>query len=134
MKTKTQSLTLPELVSELGISLEIVNRSHVNNESDWQKNANCFRVKVSYQGRSFSLNYYQGKGIDRDPNATSVIHSLASDHNILSSCDTAKCFGECFGWDEDTYKVYNAMKRQSARYIKLIGDPVLIELIGSKEY
>jgi hypothetical protein len=62
------------------------------------------------------------------------VHCLASDRNILSSCDTLKCFAGCFGWNEDTANTYRAIKRQSARYNKLIGNTTTLELIGSKEY
>jgi hypothetical protein len=126
--------TLPELITELGITLKIRNRAHPSKVSEWQAKANCYRVTLSYQGRTYSLYYYQGQGIKRDPSVSDVVHCLASDLNILSGCDTLKCFGNCFGWDENTVDTYRAIKRQSARYSKLIGDPSTLELIGSKEY
>ena len=132
--TTTQEQTLPELVNELGITLEIRHRSHPNKVSEWQEKANCYRVTLRYQGRSYSLNYYQGRGIEREPGVVDVVHCLASDRNILSSCDTLKCFAGCFGWNEDTANTYRAIKRQSARYNKLIGNTTTLELIGSKEY
>ena len=126
--------TLPELINELGITLEIRHRAHPNKVSEWQAKANCYRVTLRYQGRSYSLYFYQGRGIKRDPNVSDIVHCLASDLNILSGCDTVQCFGDCFGWDENTLNTYRAIKRQSARYSKLIGDPSTLELIGSKEY
>jgi hypothetical protein len=126
--------TLPELINELGITLEIRHRTHPNKVSEWQAKANCYRVTLRYQGRTYSLYFYQGRGIKRDPSVSDVVHCLASDLNILSGCDTVKCFGDCFGWDSDTANIYRTIKRQSARYSKLIGDPSTLELIGSKEY
>lgn len=126
--------TLPDLLTELGITLEIRHRTHPNKVSEWQAKANCYRVTLRYQGRSYSLYFYQGRGIKRDPSVSDVVHCLASDLNILSGCDTVKCFGDCFGWDSDTANIYRTIKRQSARYSKLIGDPSTLELIGSKEY
>ena len=34
------------------------------------------------------------------------------------------------GWNSETANTYRAIKRQSARYSKLIGDPVTLQLIG----
>ena len=132
--TNTLEQDLPALLNELGITLKIRHRAHPNKVSEWQEKANCYRVTLSYQGRTYSLYYYQGTGITRDPSVSDVIHCLSSDLNLLSGCNTLKCFGECFGWDENTADTYRAIKRQSARYSKLIGDPVTLEAIASKEY
>ena len=130
----TDTKELPALLSELGVTLKIIHKAHPNKVTDWQAKANCYRVTLSYQGRSYSLYFYQGTGIDHDPRASDVIACLSSDLSILTSCDTLKCFGDCFGWSEDTADTYRAIKRQSARYSKLIGDPAIIELIGSIDY
>lgn len=130
----TDTKELPALLEELGVTLKIRHKAHPNKVTDWQAKANCYRVTLSYQGRSYSLYFYQGTGIDHDPRASDVIACLSSDLSILTSCDTLKCFGDCMGWDENTADTYRAIKRQSARYSKLIGDPATIELIGSIDY
>ena len=132
--TNTIEQDLPALLNELGITLKIRHRSHPNKVSEWQAKANCYRVTLSYQGRTYSLYYYQGTGIKREPSVSDVIACLSSDLSILSSCDTLKCFGDCLGWNEDTANTYRQLKRQGARYSKLIGDPVTLEAIASKEY
>jgi len=132
--TTTREQDLPALLNELGITLKIRHRSHPNKVSEWQAKANCYRVTLSYQGRTYSLYYYQGTGIKREPSVSDVIACLSSDLSILSSCDTLKCFGDCLGWNEDTANTYRQLKRQGARYSKLIGDPVTLEAIASKEY
>ena len=130
----TLEKTLPALLDELGVTLKIRHRAHPNHATDWQLKANCYRVTLNYQGRTYSLFYYQGTGIKSEPSASDVVACLASDLSILNSCDTLKCFGDCFGWDENTADTYRAIKRQSARYSKLIGDPTTLELIGSIDY
>jgi hypothetical protein len=121
---------LPALLNELGITLKIRHKAHPNHATAWQLKAKCYRVSLNYQGRTYSLYFYQGTGITREPMVSDVIACLSSDLSILTSCDTLKCFGECFGWDENTADTYRAIKRQSARYSKLIGDPATLELIG----
>ena len=128
--TKTQEQTLTDLVSELGITLKIRHRIHPNKVTEWQLKANCYRVTLSYQGRSYSLYYYQGTGIKQDPSVSDLVACLANDLTILTSCDSLKCFGECMGWNSETANTYRALNRQGARYSKLIGDPVTLQLIG----
>jgi hypothetical protein len=132
----TLEKTLPALLEDLGVTLKIRHRAHPIHATDWQIKANCYRVTLNYQGRTYSLYYYQGKGITRDPSVSDVIACLSSDLSILNSCDTLECFGDCLGWNKDTANTYRAIKRQSARYSKLIGDPVTLQLIGdlSNEY
>lgn len=130
----TNTKDLPTLLEELGVTLQIRHKAHPNKVTAWQAKANCYRVTLAYQGRVYSLNFYQGTGITRDPNVSDVIFCLSSDLSILESCDTLKCFGDCMGWDENTADTYRAIKRQSARYSKLIGDPATLGLIGSIDY
>jgi len=126
----TDTKELPALLSELGVTLRIRHKAHPNKVTAWQAKANCYRVTLSYQGRSYSLYFYQGTGITRDPSASDIIACLANDLSILKSCDTLKCFGDCMGWNSETADTYRAIKRQSHRYSKLIGDPVTLQLIG----
>lgn len=130
MSTDTAVKDLPALLEELGVTLKIRHKAHPNHATAWQLKMNSYRVTLSYQGRTYSLYFYQGTGITRDPSVSDIVACLASDLSILSGCDTLKCFGECFGYDENTASTYRAIKRQSARYSKLIGDPITLELIG----
>lgn len=121
---------LPALLNELGVTLKIRHRAHPNHATGWQLKANCYRVSLNYQRRTYSLYFYQGTGITREPMVSDVIACLSSDLSILTSCDTLKCFGECFGWNEDNANTYRAIKRQSARYSKLIGNAATLDVIG----
>ena len=126
----TDTKELPALLEELGITLKIRHKAHPNHATAWQLKMNAYRVTLSYQGRTYSLFFYQGAGITRDPSVSDIVACLASDLSILTSCDTLKCFGDCMGWSSETANTYRAIKRQSARYSKLIGDPVTLQLIG----
>ena len=130
MSIISEQTTLPDLLNELGVTMKIRHKAHPANVNEWQIKANCYRVTLNYQGRTYSLYFYQGQGVKRDPNVSDVVHCLASDLSILSSCDTLKCFGDCMGWNSETANTYRAIKRESARYSKLIGDPVTLQLIG----
>ena len=80
--------TLPALLDELGVTLKIRHRAHPNHATDWQLKANCYRVTLSYQGRTYSLYFYQGTGITREPSVSDVIACLSSDLSILNTSAT----------------------------------------------
>ena len=130
-ETQTQTETMPELLNELGISLKIIHRSHPVKVTEWQSKANAYRVKLSYEGRNYSLYYYAGRGIKSEPTASDVISCLSNDASVLDSCSNLKCFGDCMGWDSETAETYRAIKRQTARYRKLIGDANTLERIAT---
>ena len=123
----TKDRTLTDLISELGITLKIRHKAHPANASEWELKANCYRVTLSYDGRTYSLYYYQGKGIKQDPSVSDVIACLSNDFTILNSCETLKCFGDCMGWNSETNNTYRALKRQGARFSKFIGHPVTLQ-------
>jgi hypothetical protein len=127
----TETETMTELLNELGISLKIIHRSHPVKVTEWESKANAYRVKLSYEGRSYSLYYYQGRGIKSEPTASDIISCLSNDAGILESCSDLKCFGDCMGWNSETAETYRAIKRQTARYRKLIGDANTLERIAT---
>jgi hypothetical protein len=129
MSTETENMT--ELLNELGVTLKIVNTVHPVKVTEWQAQANCYRVKLSYKGRSYSLYYYAGRGIEGEPSVSDLIYCLSNDAGIVESCDDLQCFKACMGEDSDTANTYRAIKRQSARYRKLIGDPNTLERIAT---
>jgi hypothetical protein len=131
MSTQTQTETMPELLNELGISLKIIHRSHLVKVTEWQSKANAYRVKLSYKGRSYSLYYYAGKGIKSEPTASDLIYCLSNDASTLESCSDLKCFGDCMGWNSETAETYRAIKQQTARFHKLIGDANTLERIAT---
>jgi hypothetical protein len=127
----TETETMTELLNELGVNMRILGTTHPAKVTEWQAQANCYRVKLSYEGRGYSLYYYQGRGIKSEPTASDVIYCLSSDAGIIESCGDLECFKACMGEDSDTANTYRAIKRQSARYSKLIGDPNTLERIAT---
>jgi hypothetical protein len=121
---------LPALLNELGVTLKIRHREHPNHATEWQLGANCYRVTLSYEKRTYSLYFYQGRGNAQDPTVSDVVACLSLDLTILEGCDTLKCFGDCMGWNSETANTYRAIKRQGARYSKFIGHPVTLQRIA----
>ena len=60
-----------------------------------------------------------------------LIACLSNDASLLESCSDLNCFKACMGDDGDTANTYRAIKRQSARYSKLIGDANTLERIAT---
>jgi hypothetical protein len=130
MTTATETMT--ELLNELGVTMRITGRQcHPAKVTEWQAQANCYRVRLIYKGRYYSLYYYMGRGNKSEPTASDLIYCLSNDASILESCSDLECFKACMGSDSDTANTYRAIKRQTARYSKLIGDPKVLERIAT---
>ena len=134
MTTTTTEKTLPELVNELGIRLTSKRIDAPEKATEWQQKANAYRVTLTYQGRRMSFNYYQGTGIKEDPTLAGVVACLSSDLNILNSCDSFKCFVDCFGLDIHSHETYAQIKKQGARYERLIGNSDTLSTLLELEY
>ena len=130
MSTETQ--TMSELLNELGVTMLITGRDcHPAKVTEWQAQANCYRLRLIYEGRYYSLYYYTGRGNKSEPTASDLISCLSNDASILESCSDLECFKACLGEDSDTANTYRAIKRQTARYRKLIGDANTLERIAT---
>ena len=131
---ETNTKTLPQIVEELGISSTIQWQDTPQNAPEWAQTANAYRITLRYQKRRMAFNFYQGRGNKEDPTTADLVYCLASDLNILTSTPTLKEFGQEFGWDQNTAKTFRAIKEQSKRYQKLIGDASTLELLAGVEY
>ena len=132
MSTDTQTQTMDELLNELGVTMRILGTDcHPAKVTEWQAKANCYRVRLIYGKRYYSLYYYAGRGIESEPTASDLIACLSNDASILESCGDLKCFGDCLGWNSETANTYRAIKRQTARFHKLIGDANTLERIAT---
>lgn len=130
MSTDTENMS--DLLNELGVTMLITGWDcHPAKVRKWQAQANCYRVRLTYKMRNYSLYYYTGRGNKSEPTVSDLIVCLSNDASILETCSDLKCFGECMGWDSDTANTYRAIKRQSYRYSKLIGDANTLERIAT---
>jgi hypothetical protein len=88
----------------------------------WQQEANDWRVTLQYQGRRYSLDFWQGVGIKDAPTAQGVLECLLSD--TQSAYGSFNDFCSNMGYSEDSIKakrIYDACHRQDKRLKKLFG-------------
>jgi hypothetical protein len=123
--------TLQGLISGTGITASI-REDWNDNSPDWGHDKRHFRVRVRYQGRSMSLWYYQGLGNARDPRPVDVMECLLSDSSM--AYDSLDEYISEMGIeiksvaDFRTYeKQYKQLISQNKRFMRLIGNPDLIE-------
>jgi len=124
----TQTKPLDQIIQDLEISIERHPIDAPQSAPSWTDNMDAYRVTLRYDGRQFSLNFYQGKGHKDHPTAAQVIECLASDLNCIESCDSLADFRAEFG-DETSPAIYHATKRIAGRYKKLIGNQEILDLI-----
>ena len=124
--------TLEGLMNGAGITASI-REDWNDNAPEWaQSKARHYRIKVRYQKRTMSLWYYQGLGITREPRPADVVECLTCDSKW--DYDSLDDFINEMGLeiksvaDFRTYeKQYKQIKNQNKRFVKLIGNPKLIQ-------
>jgi hypothetical protein len=120
---------LDAYLTGLGLKLK-VRQDYNDNAGDMWTSANHYRLTLSRNGRRMSFWFYQGYGIKQEPTLAGVIESLAGDYNLAEySLDD---FGDEFGWNKDTIKIYRLITSLAKRYERVIGDPALIDEIDNK--
>lgn len=120
---ETTTMTLKELAKNVEI---IAKRGEAvlawDKRDKWQQEANDWRVTLKYQGRRYSLDYWQGTGIKDTPTAEGVLESLIAD--TVSACGSFNDFCKDLGYSEDSInakRIYDACHRQDRRLKKLLG-------------
>ena len=123
--------TLNGLINGAGITASI--REDWNDSSpEWaQGKARHYRVTVRYQGRSMSLWYYQGLGINREPGPVDVIECLVCDS--MSAYESLDEFINELGLEiksaadfRNYEKQFKQLTRQNKSFSRVIGNPELI--------
>jgi hypothetical protein len=108
------------------ISLEILEGPEYRVEEDdnhWQHNA--YKVRLTYQGRTMTVPWRQGLGIEREPNAEDVMEALLSDAAGFDNARSFEDWAEEYGYDTDSRKaekLYRAVKAQTDKLARLLGD------------
>lgn len=91
---------------------------------DWQKSADGWRVRLSYQGRQMTLDFWTGSGLRGElPTAEGVLSCLISDASLAGEGFEDFC-SNC-GYDEDSRKAlatFQQCERQTKRLRRLLGD------------
>lgn len=129
----TNDLDLPTYLTGLGIKITSKQIDHPTNAPDWaHKSANAYRVTLTFNGKRTSLNFYQGKGINRDLTLADVVACLASDYTC--SRYSLQEFGDEFGWNSETVSTYRAVARSGMKLARLLGDVTIIDQINEIGY
>lgn len=121
-------MTATKSLSELARTVRLIVRPGKTHKpwakrNEWEKEANDYRCTLVYQGRRYSFDYWQGVGIQTEPDVAGVLETV-----LASEVQDGQTFGEwCreFGYDDDSVKalrIYRACKRQTVYLRRLLGD------------
>lgn len=119
----TETKTLKQLCRQVQCTSTYGAHLDWDEQDDWQKQANSYRVKLRYRGRQLSVDYWMGVGLSGDPDAESVLECLLSD--AIAGQDTFEGFCMEFGYNEDSRKakrIYDACVRMRNKLERLLGD------------
>ena len=112
---------------------QLVNKYHVKAKVDFADSnpnmtdfeGNHFKVTLRMSGRSMTVHFSQGYGINGEPTAASVLECLLSD---ASGFDNSRSFEEwCseYGYDTDSRKaerIYKVVEAQNRKLRTLLGE------------
>lgn len=101
---------------------------------EWQKNANGYRLKIIYQGRSFSFDFWQGYSITHEPEVEGVLECLLSDASISEDFED---FCNEFGYSTDSRKVeqtYKSCLKIQSNMKRLLGADFEMFLYADKNW
>jgi len=92
-------------------------------QDDWQRNANGYRVRLRYQRRSMTIDFWQGIAHTSDPDAAGVLDCLLSD----ADCGARSFDDFCseLGYDVDSrkaYRTWQACQRTDRQLRRFLGD------------
>jgi len=124
MNTATQTERLSKLARKVSCSAKYGDISTPWDKlDDWQRQAHPYRVRLRYQGRQMSLDFFMGQAHTDEPDAAEVLSCLLSD---ASACDQSfEEWASELGYETDSRKaerVYNMCVKQGEKLKLLLGD------------
>jgi hypothetical protein len=93
-----------------------------------------WKCTLRTKGRRMTLYFSQGSAHTREPETADVLDCLASDARTLESSRSFEEWALDLGYDEDSRKAertYRAVKKQSARLRKLLGESAYKALLNA---
>lgn len=112
--------TLRSLCSNVKLILNGPPRLPESEWSDWQRKSNGYSLTLTYRGRRFTFDFWQGTGITHDPKVVDCMECLLSDAEAGKQTFEEWCGN--LGYDTDSRKaeaiyrqcksvIYRGMKR-----------------------
>ena len=92
-------------------------------DKDWA--SHHWICTLRYGRRQFTVNFWTGIGWNRKPDIGDVLYCLLSDATGYENSRDFEDWASQFGFDPDSrraYSIYQAVKRQSKRLRRLLGD------------
>jgi hypothetical protein len=105
------------------IVVEIVDGPNLGDDDGWTHYA--FRLRLKYDGRTMTVPWRQGIGIQTNPTAEDVMESLLSD---AAGFDNARSFEDWaaeYGYDTDSRKaekIYRSVETQTIKLARFLGN------------
>lgn len=95
----------------------------------WQMNVHAFKCVLTFDGKRYTVPFYQGLGITEQPTANDVLDCLVSDAESAHSMSEDEFIRE---FDSD-HKTYLACERTRRNLVRLFGEDILEVLMYGEE-
>jgi hypothetical protein len=123
-------MQLAQLIKDREIGFSFAHGAKLDRslQDKWQLDSRDYSCCLTFQGRSMTLDYWQGRGIKTDPKAEDVLSCILSDASGLDSCRDFKDWASDLGFETSepetkrkAIKTYSAVKKQTERLKDLLG-------------
>lgn len=123
-------MQLAQLIAERNVGFSFTHGATLDRslQDRWQLDSRDFSCRLTYQGRSMTVDFWMGRGIKHDPDAAGVLDNLLSDASGFDCARDFEDWASDLGFEtEDTEsmkkakKTFNAVRKQSERLKTLLG-------------
>ena len=107
----------------------------VDQDSEWAKCANHYKVVLKRPGKRFTSYYSMGCGLSRDPTCQDVLDSLRSESETIEREISFKNWANDLGYNEYSIKALNSWRisqRLSFKFIRFLGPQLYRELLETE--
>lgn len=87
---------------------------------EWQRNANAYRLKLIYQGRSYSFDFWQGYGITHEPEVEGILDCLLSDASVSEDFEEFRR-EHGYNTDKKAERIHKACLKIKSNMKRLLG-------------
>lgn len=98
------------------------------NKAGWNQKVNSYKATLKYNSNKFTINFFQGLGINNEPTIESVMNCLLLDSNCTDFDYDEFCGNFGYELNSESKKVYNNCKAQTVKLNKMFTESEISEM------
>lgn len=107
------------------------NPNLTDNNSEWAKKANHYKIVLLYKRKQFTCYYSMGCGLTGEPKIEDILDSLNSDYQNIQNEANFESWATSMGYNDDSIKankIYKICVKESYKFFRFLGALLMSEL------